>query len=224
MKADPGSVLAVTVDNDMLDLTLKTFKFDRIRNKDDDQAKDDYLQIKGRWKELIDEEQGRTGGKITRERKQELLNGEGDLFKIDVCNDVDCNYLIEDDKKNLFESQNPHHANLFEWIQEGDVLEDKSDWDDPSASNYGTAYDFFKIDRIYGVNEWKNLAAAFYKEGYAIVGTRGDSKKLIVKGKDLKYLLYNWLEEIIILTITEGFAGKRIMIDIHLPPTLNIPL
>ena len=33
-------------------------------------------------------------------------------------------------------------------------------------------------------------------------------------GKDLKYLLYNWLEEIIILTITDGFAGKRIVIDI----------
>jgi hypothetical protein len=74
LKADPGSVLAVTVENDMLDLSLKTFKFDRIRNQDDDQAKDDYLQIKQRWKQLVDEEQGRTGGKITRERKQELLN------------------------------------------------------------------------------------------------------------------------------------------------------
>ena len=41
-----------------------------------------------------------------------------------------------------------------------------------------------------------------------------DSKKLIVKGKDLKYLLYNWLEEMIILTITDGFAGKRILLDI----------
>ena len=41
-----------------------------------------------------------------------------------------------------------------------------------------------------------------------------DSRKLVVKGKDLKYLLYNWLEEIIILTITDGFAGKRIEIDI----------
>jgi hypothetical protein len=74
LKADPGSVLAVTVENDMLDLSLKTFKFDRIRNQEDDQSKDDYLQIKQRWRQLIDEEQGRTGGKITRERKQELLN------------------------------------------------------------------------------------------------------------------------------------------------------
>ncbi|MDP6898302.1 MAG: archease, partial [Candidatus Nitrosopelagicus sp.] len=41
-----------------------------------------------------------------------------------------------------------------------------------------------------------------------------DSRKLVVKGKDLKYLLYNWLEEMIILTITDGFAGKRITINI----------
>ena len=69
-----GEVLAVTVENDMLDLSLKTFKFDRIRNQEDDQSKDDYLQIKQRWKELIDEEQTRTKSKLTRERKQELLN------------------------------------------------------------------------------------------------------------------------------------------------------
>ena len=30
----------------------------------------------------------------------------------------------------------------------------------------------------------------------------------------MKYLLYNWLEEIIILTITDGFAGKRIITTI----------
>ena len=74
LKADPGSVLAVTVENDMLDLSLKTFKFDRIRKQEDEQAEDDYLQIKQRWKDLIDEEQTRTKGKLTRERKQELLN------------------------------------------------------------------------------------------------------------------------------------------------------
>ena len=73
LKSD-GEVLAVTIENEMLDLSLKTFKFDRIRNKDDDRAKDDYLQIKQRWRQLIDEEQGRTKSKLTRERKQELLN------------------------------------------------------------------------------------------------------------------------------------------------------
>ena len=67
-----------------------------------------------------------------------------------------------------------------------------------------------------------NLQEAFQIAGISVIETildsskvdEVDSKKLIVKGKDLKYLLYNWLEEIIILTITEGFAGKRIIIDI----------
>ena len=73
LKADPGSVLAVTIDNDMLDLTLNKFDFGFIKDgKFDD---NDYLEIKGRWKQLIDEEQTRTKGKLTRERKQELLNG-----------------------------------------------------------------------------------------------------------------------------------------------------
>ena len=44
--------------------------------------------------------------------------------------------------------------------------------------------------------------------------TENDTKSIQVKGKDLKYLLYNWLEEIIILTITDGFAGKRILVTI----------
>ena len=67
-----------------------------------------------------------------------------------------------------------------------------------------------------------NLQEAFQIAGISVIETildsskvdEVDSKKLLVKGKDLKYLLYNWLEEIIILTITEGFAGKRIIIDI----------
>jgi len=67
-----------------------------------------------------------------------------------------------------------------------------------------------------------NLEEAFQIAGISVIETildsskvdEVDSKKLVVKGKDLKYLLYNWLEEIIILTITEGFAGKRITIDI----------
>ena len=67
-----------------------------------------------------------------------------------------------------------------------------------------------------------NFQEAFQIAGISVIETildsskvdEVDSKKLVVKGKDLKYLLYNWLEEIIILTITEGFAGKRIMIDI----------
>ena len=68
----------------------------------------------------------------------------------------------------------------------------------------------------------KNLKEAFQIAGISVIDTildsskvdENDSKKLVVKGKDLKYLLYNWLEEIIILTITDGFAGKRIIINI----------
>ena len=68
----------------------------------------------------------------------------------------------------------------------------------------------------------KNLKEAFQIAGISVIEIildsskvdENDSRKLVVKGKDLKYLLYNWLEEIIILTITDGFAGKRIVIDI----------
>ena len=67
-----------------------------------------------------------------------------------------------------------------------------------------------------------NLRDAFRIAGISVIETildiskvnENDSKKIIVRGKDLRYLLYNWLEEMIILTITEGFAGKRITIEI----------
>lgn len=39
-------------------------------------------------------------------------------------------------------------------------------------------------------------------------------RQITVKGKDLNYLLYNWLEELIILTITDGFAWKNIKLEI----------
>ena len=67
-----------------------------------------------------------------------------------------------------------------------------------------------------------NFKEAFQIAGISVIDTildstkveENNSKKLIVKGKDLKYLLYNWLEEMIILTITDGFAGKRISLEI----------
>ena len=67
-----------------------------------------------------------------------------------------------------------------------------------------------------------NLENAFKIAGISVIETildiskvtENDRKIVQVKGKDLKYLLYNWLEEIIILTITDGFAGKRIMVTI----------
>ena len=42
-----------------------------------------------------------------------------------------------------------------------------------------------------------------------------EQKTLVVSGKDLRYLLYNWLEELIILTITDGFAAKTITVQIE---------
>ena len=66
-----------------------------------------------------------------------------------------------------------------------------------------------------------NLKEAFKIAGISVIETildiskveEKENKKIIVEGKDLRYLLYNWLEEIIILTITEGFAGKRIQVE-----------
>lgn len=42
-----------------------------------------------------------------------------------------------------------------------------------------------------------------------------DQKQFFARGKDLRYLLFSWLEEIPFLLITEGFAIKRIEFDIE---------
>ncbi|CAE6493457.1 MAG: archease [Candidatus Nitrosotenuis sp.] len=63
-----------------------------------------------------------------------------------------------------------------------------------------------------------NLEEAFVVAARSVIETIIDidavdikhQKVLKVTGKDLRYLLYNWLEEIIILTITEGFATRTI--------------
>ena len=41
-----------------------------------------------------------------------------------------------------------------------------------------------------------------------------DQKEFSAKGKDLRYLLFSWLEEITFVLITEGFAIKRVEFDI----------
>ena len=41
-----------------------------------------------------------------------------------------------------------------------------------------------------------------------------EQKKFSAKGKDLRYLLFSWLEEITFVLITEGFAIKRVEFDI----------
>lgn len=67
-----------------------------------------------------------------------------------------------------------------------------------------------------------NLEEAFANAGISVVDTIVDiklveektEKNIQVSGNDLNNLLYNWLEEIIILTITEGFVTKRFNVKI----------
>ena len=42
-----------------------------------------------------------------------------------------------------------------------------------------------------------------------------DEKEFSANGKDLRYLLFSWLEEIPFILITEGFAIKRLEFDIE---------
>ena len=42
-----------------------------------------------------------------------------------------------------------------------------------------------------------------------------DEKEFSANGKDLRYLLFSWLEEIPFMLITEGFAIKRLEFDIE---------
>ena len=67
-----------------------------------------------------------------------------------------------------------------------------------------------------------NLKEAFVVAGQSVVDITLDSEKveekekkqLKVTGKDLRYLLFNWLEEVNYQLITEGFAIHRFTIDI----------
>ncbi|MHA7733229.1 archease [Nitrosopumilus sp. S6] len=68
----------------------------------------------------------------------------------------------------------------------------------------------------------KDLKEAFAVTADAVINLTLDQDKVkekeqrefSAKGKDLQYLLFNWLEEIPFLLITEGFAIKRIEFDI----------
>ena len=67
-----------------------------------------------------------------------------------------------------------------------------------------------------------SLTEAFKVAGDSVVDTILDNSKIeekkerniVVKGKDLNYLLYNWLEDLIYLIITEGFAIKKLDITL----------
>lgn len=66
------------------------------------------------------------------------------------------------------------------------------------------------------------LEGAFENAGISVVDTMIDiksveektEKKIEIIAKDLNNLLYNWLEEVIILTITEGFVARRFSVQI----------
>ena len=66
------------------------------------------------------------------------------------------------------------------------------------------------------------LEEAFENAGISVVDTMIDinsveektHKKIEIIAKDLNNLLYNWLEEIIILTITDGFVAKRFSVTL----------
>ena len=68
----------------------------------------------------------------------------------------------------------------------------------------------------------KNLKEAFAVTANAIINITLDqdkveekeTKEFVAKGKDLRYLLFSWLEELVFVLITEGFAIKRVELDI----------
>ena len=68
----------------------------------------------------------------------------------------------------------------------------------------------------------KTLEEAFSVAGKSVVETIIDlkniqeieEKNINVEGRDLLNLLYNWLEEIVTITITDGFAIRNISVNI----------
>ena len=77
-------------------------------------------------------------------------------------------------------------------------------------------------DAIIEINA-KDLKEAFSVAADAVINLTLDqdkveekeSKEFVSQGKDLYYLLFNWLEEIPFILITEGFAIKRIEFNIE---------
>ena len=69
----------------------------------------------------------------------------------------------------------------------------------------------------------KTLEEAFSVAGKSVVETIIDleniqeieEKSIKVKGRNLLNLLYNWLEEIVTITITDGFAIKNFSVNIE---------
>jgi SHS2 domain-containing protein len=68
----------------------------------------------------------------------------------------------------------------------------------------------------------KDLKEAFLVSANAVINITLDQdkvneieqKEITAHGKDLNYLLFSWLEEVTFVLITEGFAIKRIELEI----------
>ena len=77
-------------------------------------------------------------------------------------------------------------------------------------------------EKVLREQENKNLEEAFAVAGKSVVETIIDleniqeieEKSVKVKGRNLLNLLYNWLEEIVTITITDGFAIKKFSVNI----------
>jgi len=75
-----------------------------------------------------------------------------------------------------------------------------------------------------------SLTDAFTLAGQSVVDTTLDKKTIeekeqrtiTVSGKDLSYLLFNWLEEVNYQLITEGFAIARFSLDISKNSTYEL--
>lgn len=69
----------------------------------------------------------------------------------------------------------------------------------------------------------KDLKEAFLVTANAVINLtldqdkveEKDQKTIVAQGKDLRYLLFSWLEEVTFVLITEGFAIKRIELEIQ---------
>ena len=69
----------------------------------------------------------------------------------------------------------------------------------------------------------KDLKEAFSVTADAVINLTLDQNKVeeknqkefVANGKDIRYLLFSWIEEITFVLITEGFAIKRVEFDIE---------
>ena len=101
-------VIAATIDNKLLNLVLKQKGFDDIRNKKNDEAKDDYLEIEVEWTNRIDEEQKATNKKLDRTKKKELLE---EILTNKVI--YDQGFFQSDYEKPLFTVDNDQMENIY---------------------------------------------------------------------------------------------------------------